>query len=97
MFSYFRAITAIIEINQLNLYVGVCVKKSDVTLFVFLNIFISNCNLITHLFLVNVTNYNYFYFVIKLRNSITCKLVYSPTLHSTNAVIHIIILSRLWN
>ncbi len=38
------------EINQLNLYVGVCVKKSDVSLFVILNIFINNCNLITHLF-----------------------------------------------
>ncbi len=40
---------AIYEINKLNLYVGVCVeKKSDVTPFVILNIFISNCNLITH-------------------------------------------------
>ncbi len=41
-------------------------KKSDVTPFVILNIFISNCNLITPFFLVTVTNYNYFYFVIKL-------------------------------
>ncbi len=40
-------------------------KKSDVTPFVILNIFISNCNLITHFFLVTVTNYNYFYFIIK--------------------------------
>ncbi len=40
-------------------------KKSDATLFVILNIFISNCNLITHILLVTVTNYNYFYFVIK--------------------------------
>ncbi len=47
-------------------------KKSDVIPFVILNIFISNCNLITQFFLVTVTNYNYFYFVIKLRNSITC-------------------------
>ncbi len=54
------------------MYVGVCVKKSDVTLFVILNIFISNSNLITHIFLVAVTNYNLFYFVIKLRNSVTC-------------------------
>ncbi len=44
--------------------------KSDVTLFVIINIFISNCNLITHFFLV--TEYNYFYFVIRLRNSFTC-------------------------
>ncbi len=47
-------------------------KKSDVTPFVILNIFISNCNLITHFFSVTVTDYNYFYFVIKLRNSVTC-------------------------
>ncbi len=51
------------EINQFNMYVGVCVKKinhikSDVIL-VILNIFISNCNLI---------DYSDFYFVIKLRN-----------------------------
>ncbi len=45
-------------------------KKSDVTPFVIINIFISNCNIITHVFLVIVNNYNYFYFVIKLRNSI---------------------------
>ncbi len=50
-------------------------KKSDVTLFVIVNIFISNCNLITFFFLVTVTNYNYFYFVIKLRNSVTCNLL----------------------
>ncbi len=62
------------EIHKLNLYVGVCEKKSDVTPFVILTIFISNCNLITHFFsvTVTVTDYNYFYFVIKLRNSITC-------------------------
>ncbi len=47
-------------------------KKSDVTLFVIISIFISNCNLITHFFLVTVTDYNYFYFVIKLRNPVTC-------------------------
>ncbi len=58
-------------------------KKSDVTPFVILNIFISNCNLITHFFLVTVTNYNYFYFVIKLRNSVTCNYSYSPTLDIT--------------
>ncbi len=50
-------------------------KKSDVTLFVILNIFISNCNIITHIFLVAVTNYNYIYFVINLRNSVACKLL----------------------
>ncbi len=32
----------------------------EVTPFVILNIFISNCNLITYVFLVTVTNYNYF-------------------------------------
>ncbi len=47
-------------------------KKSDVTPFVIINIFISNCNLITHFFWVTVTDYNYFYFVIKFCNSITC-------------------------
>lgn len=41
-----------------------------------INIFISNCNLIV-LFSVSVTQYSYFYFVIKLRN-VTC--IYSPTL-----------------
>ncbi len=46
-------------------------KKSDVTPFVIINIFISNCNLITNIFLVTVTNYNYFYFLINLRNSVT--------------------------
>ncbi len=51
--SYFRAVTAIYEIIQLNLYVGVCVKKSDVTPFVILNIFISNCNLITFFLVTN--------------------------------------------
>ncbi len=39
--SYFRAVTAIYERNQLNLYVGVCEKKSDVTHFVIDNIFIT--------------------------------------------------------
>ncbi len=58
------------EINQLNLYVGVCEKKkSDVIPIVILNIFISNCNLIKKKISVTVTDYNYFYFVIKLRNS----------------------------
>jgi len=51
------------------MYVGVCVKKSDVTPFVIINIFISNCNLITIFFLVTVTDNNYFYFVIQLCNS----------------------------
>ncbi len=55
-------------------------EKSDAIPFVIINIFISNCNLITHLFLVTVTNYNYFYFVIKLRNSVTFNY-YSPTLY----------------
>ncbi len=35
-------------------------KKSDVTPFVILNIFISNCNLITIFFSVTETDYNYF-------------------------------------
>ncbi len=39
--SYFRVVSAIWEINQLNLYVDVC-KYSDVTPFVIVNIFISN-------------------------------------------------------
>jgi len=56
-------------------------KKSDVTLFVIVNIFISNCNLITIFFLVTVTNYNYFYFVIKLRNFVTCNLCYITPQH----------------
>ncbi len=42
-------------------------------------IFISNCNLITHFFLVTVTNYNYFYFVIKLQIPLHVTS-YSPTL-----------------
>ncbi len=37
--SYFRAVNAIYERNQLNLYVGVW-KNSDVTHFVVINIFI---------------------------------------------------------
>ncbi len=41
-------------------YVGVCVKKSDVTPFVISNIFISNCHLITQFVLVTVTDHNYF-------------------------------------
>ncbi len=47
-------------------------KYSSVTPFVIVNIFISNCNLITHFFLVTVTNYSYIYFVIKLRNALAC-------------------------
>ncbi len=47
-------------------------KKSDVSLFVILNIFISNCNLIYKFVSVTVMDYNYFYFVIKLRNLVTC-------------------------
>ncbi len=39
------------------MYVGVC----DVTPFVILYIFISNCNLITHLFSKTVTDYIYIY------------------------------------
>ncbi len=46
-------------------------KKSYVTPLVILKIFISNCNLITFFFSVIVTDYSYFYFVIKLRNSVT--------------------------
>ncbi len=42
-------------------------KKSDVTPFVIINIFISNCNLIT--IFLTVTDNNYFYFVIQLCNS----------------------------
>ncbi len=49
-------------------------KYSNATLFVSVNIFIINCNLITHFFLVTVTNYSYIYFVIKLRNAVTKKV-----------------------
>ncbi len=49
-------------------------KYSNATLFVTVNIFIINCNLITHFFLVTVTNYSYIYFVIKLRNAVTKKV-----------------------
>ncbi len=66
--SYFRVVSAIWEINQLNLYVDVC-KYSDVTPFVIVNIFISNCDLITQFFIVTATDYSYRYFVIKLRNA----------------------------
>ncbi len=50
--------------------VCVCEKYSDVTPFVIFNIFISNYNLITHLFSVTVTDYNYIYLVIKWCNSV---------------------------
>ncbi len=33
-------------------------KYSDITPFVILNIFISNCNLVTHYFSVTITNYS---------------------------------------
>ncbi len=49
-----------------------CEKKSDVTPLVIFNFFISNCNLIVYCFSVTVTDYGYFYFEIKLRNSVTC-------------------------
>ncbi len=49
----------------------VCVwKYSDVTPFVIVNIFISNCNLITHFFsqyYSYFSDYSYIYFVIKMR------------------------------
>ncbi len=50
-------------------------KYSDVII----NIFISNCNLITHPFLVTITDYNYIYLVNKLRNFITCNLLLPNT------------------
>ncbi len=61
---------------------GVCVKKSDVILFVIINI--STCNLIIHIFLVTVTNYSYFYFVINyvIQLHVTS---YSPTLVTDKA------------
>ncbi len=50
-------------------------KNSDVTPFIIINIFISNCNLFIFNS-VNVTDYGYIYFLIikliKLRNSVTC-------------------------
>ncbi len=46
------------ERNQLNLYVGVCEYNSDVTPFVILNIFTSNCNSIKKKISVTVTDYN---------------------------------------
>ncbi len=48
--------------------------------FVILNIFISNCNLITQFFLVTVTNYNYFYFVINYVIPLHVTS-YSPTMY----------------
>ena len=47
---------------------------SDVTSFIIINIFISNCNLITLCFSVTLTDYSYIYFVVKHVTS------YSPTL-----------------
>ncbi len=47
--------------------------------FVIFNIFISKCNLITHFF--SVTDYNYFYFVIKLRNLVTCNKLLPNTVY----------------
>ncbi len=49
-----------------------CILYSDVTPFVIINIYISNCNLITHLVFVTVTDYSYIYFVIKLHNFVNC-------------------------
>ncbi len=40
-------------------------KYADVTTFVIINIFKSNCNLFTYSFSVTVTDYNYIYFVFK--------------------------------
>ncbi len=54
------------EINSI--CIGSVWEKSDVTPFVIRNIFISNFNWITHFFSVTATDYNYFYFVIKLHN-----------------------------
>ncbi len=39
---------------------------------VIINIFKSNCNLITHFFSVIVADYSYIYFVIKLHNFVKC-------------------------
>ncbi len=56
--------------------------------FVIINIFTSDCNLIKHSFLVTVTDYSHFYFVIKLRNFVTCS--YSPTLDIFNIRIYLL-------
>ncbi len=57
------------QINKINIIQHIAYdfygKYSDVTYFVIINSFKSNCNLITHSFSVTVTGYNYFYFVIK--------------------------------
>ncbi len=53
----------------INLYLSVWENNSDVTLFVIITIFISNCNVITIFSSVTVTDY--IYFVITL-----CNLVY---------------------
>ncbi len=62
--------------NKMNVVQGIAEafyrKYSDVTPFVIIHIFISNCNLITHSFSVIVTDYSYIYLVIKLRNFATC-------------------------
>ncbi len=47
-------------------------KYSDATPFVIINVFISNCNLITHFF--SVTDFSYIYFVIKIQDAITITL-----------------------
>ncbi len=63
-----RQINKLILFNILAFYR----KYSDVTPFIIVNIFIGNCNLITHFFLVTVSDSSYIYFVIKLHNAITC-------------------------
>ncbi len=55
-------------------------KYSYVTPFVIITIFKSNCNLITHSFSVTVTE-NSYYFVIKLRNFVTCNYLLPSTDH----------------
>ncbi len=52
---------------------------SDVTPFVIINIFIRDCNLITHSFSLTVADDSYIYFVIKFCNFVTCNWL----LHNT--------------
>ncbi len=47
-------------------------KYSDITPFVIINTFMSNCDLTTHSVLVTVPDYNHIYFKNKLSNFITC-------------------------
>ncbi len=60
-----------------------------------INIFICDCNLITHS--VTVTNYTYIYFVIILRNFVTCNLLLSRTARHLGFVEQKLEVIPIWN